>query len=54
MWSPLVAIILTGWMREVRKRTTEAAAWREHPVHLGVRGPSRPSLQRRYELGITD
>ncbi len=38
------ASILTGWMREVRKLTTEAAAKRRHPVHLGVRVPSRPEV----------
>jgi hypothetical protein len=38
------APILTGWMREVRKLTTEAAARRGHPVHLGVRVPSRPEV----------
>ena len=38
------APILTGWMREVRKLTAEAAARRGHPVHLGVRVPSRPEV----------
>ena len=38
------APILTGWMREVRKRTTDAAAKRGHPVRLGVRVPSRPEV----------
>ena len=38
------APILTGWMREVRKLTAEAAARRGHPVQLGVRVPSRPEV----------
>ena len=38
------APILTGWMREVRKLTTDAATRRGHPVHLGVRVPSRPEV----------
>jgi hypothetical protein len=38
------ASILTGWMREVRKLTKDAAARRGHPVHLGVRVPSRPEV----------
>jgi hypothetical protein len=38
------APILTNWMREVRKLTKEAAARRGHPVHLGVRVPSRPEV----------
>lgn len=36
------APILTAWLREVRERTTAAAARRGHPVRLGVRVPSRP------------
>lgn len=36
------APILTSWLREVRQRTTEAAARRGHPIRLGVRVPSRP------------
>lgn len=38
------APILTGWLREVRKRTADAAAKRGHPVRLGVRVPSRPEV----------
>jgi len=38
------APILTGWIREVRKLTAEAAARRGHPVQLGVRVPSRPEV----------
>ena len=38
------APILTGWMREVRKLTTDATAKRGHPVRLGVRVPSRPEV----------
>ena len=36
--------ILTGWMREVRKRVADAAAKLGHPVRLGVRVPSRPEV----------
>jgi len=38
------APILTAWVREVRKRTSDAAAKRGHPVRLGVRVPSRPEV----------
>ncbi len=38
------APILTAWLREVRKRTAEAAAKRRHPVRLGIRVPSRPEV----------
>ena len=36
------AAILTAWMREVHKCVADAAAQRGHPIHLGVRVPSRP------------
>lgn len=36
--------ILTGWIREVRQRTAEAAAKRGHPIRLGIRVPSRPDV----------
>jgi hypothetical protein len=36
------APILTGWLREVRKRVAEAATKRGHAIRLGVRVPSRP------------
>jgi hypothetical protein len=38
------APILTAWIREVRKRVTDAAARRGHPVRLSVRVPSRPEV----------
>jgi hypothetical protein len=38
------APILTGWMREVRKRVGDAAARRGHPIRLSVRMPSRPEV----------
>ena len=47
------ALILTGWMREVRKRTTDAAAKRGHPVRLGVRVPSRPEVAVAMGLDAT-
>jgi hypothetical protein len=47
------APILTGWMREVRKRTTDAAAKRGHPVRLGVRVPSRPEVAVAMGLDAT-
>jgi hypothetical protein len=42
--------ILTAWLREVRRRTTEAAALRGHPVRLGVRVPSRPEVA--FAMGL--
>jgi hypothetical protein len=36
------APILTAWMRDIRKLVDEAATKRGHPIHLGVRVPSRP------------
>ena len=38
------APILTEWVREVRRRTADAAAKRGHAVRLGVRVPSRPEV----------
>jgi len=38
------APILTGWLREARRRTIDASAKRGHPVALGVRAPSRPEV----------
>lgn len=38
------AAILTRWIREVRKLTTDAGTRRGHPVRLGVRVPSRPEV----------
>ena len=38
------ALILTGWLREVRKRVVDAAARRRHPIRIGVRVPSRPEV----------
>jgi hypothetical protein len=34
--------ILTEWMRTIHKLVEEAAAKRGHPIHLGIRVPSRP------------
>jgi hypothetical protein len=42
--------ILTQWMRQIRKLTTEAAAKRGHPVRLGVRVPSRPEVALGWGL----
>jgi len=36
--------ILTGWVREVRKLVTDAAAKRGYPIRLGVHVPSRPEV----------
>jgi len=47
------APILTAWLREVRQRTTAAAARRGHPVGLGVRVPSRPETALGMGLDAT-
>ena len=39
---PEGAAILTAWMREVHQLVKDAATKRGHPIHLGVRTPSRP------------
>ena len=38
------ALILTQWMRDVRKRVSAAAAKRGHSIQLGVRLPTRPDV----------
>ena len=37
-------VILTRWMRDVRKLVNQAAAKRGHSIRLGVRVPSRPEV----------
>ncbi len=44
------AVILTKWMRDVRKKIDAAAAKRGHPIQLGVRVPSRPETARKMGL----
>jgi hypothetical protein len=46
------APVLTGWMREVRKLTKDAATRRGHPVHLGVRVPSQPEVASALGLDV--
>ncbi len=35
-------LVLTQWLRDIRQRVDQAASKRGHPIHLGVRVPSRP------------
>jgi hypothetical protein len=46
-------LILTDWMREVRKWVAAAAARRGHLVRLGVRVPSRPETALAMGLDAT-
>lgn len=41
---------LTAWIRRVRAECTKSAERRGHPVHLGVRVPTRPEVARRIGL----
>lgn len=44
------APILTGWMRDVRKRVGDAATRRGHAIRLSVRVPSRPEVAEAMGL----
>lgn len=48
------AAILTGWLRDVRKRVDAAAAGRGHPIKLGVRVPSRPEVASGMGMDAID
>lgn len=44
------AVILDGWLREVRKLIDEAAARRGHPIRIAVRVPSRLEVAQAWGL----
>lgn len=44
------AVILTQWLRDVRKLVDETAAKRGHPIALGVRVPSRVEVAQGWGL----
>lgn len=48
------AVILTKWMRDVRKEIDAVAAERGHPIRLGVRVPSRPLVASGLGLDAVD
>ncbi|MBN2294950.1 MAG: family 10 glycosylhydrolase [Pirellulales bacterium] len=48
------AVILTDWIRQVRKTIDAAAARRRHPINLGVRVPSCPKTASKMGLKAVD
>ncbi len=44
------AVIMTQWIRQVRKKIDAAAAKRGHPINLGVRVPSHPETASKMGL----
>ena len=46
------ATLLTAWLKEIRGLVNAAKSRWGHPVHLGVRVPSRPDTARRIGLDV--